>query len=270
MDILHSKKEKLEQILKSYGKVAVAFSAGVDSTFLLKVAHDVLGDNAVAVTVNLASSPDREQSDAEKFCRENSIRQIKVTVDEFSIDGFKENPKDRCYICKKALFSQIISEAEKLGISTIVEGSNKDDEGDYRPGMVAIAELSVKSPLREAELTKNEIRLLSKELNLSTWDKPSFACLSTRIPYGEEITPQKLSAIEKAEQKLFDLGFNQFRVRVHGSIARIEIEKSDFEKFMKPEISENVSQYFHSLGFTYVSLDLDGYKTGSLNKTIKV
>ena len=268
MDLLHEKTQRLENYLKELGGVAVAFSSGVDSTFLLKTAHDVLGERAIAVTARSCSFPARELNEARAFCEAQKIEHIIVDSEELSIEGFAQNPKNRCYLCKRELFSKIINIAKEHGISYIAEGSNTDDNGDYRPGLTAVAELGVKSPLREAELSKAEIRELSKEMGLPTWDKQSFACLSSRFVYGETITEEKLSMVDKAEQKLLDLGFHQVRVRIHGNIARIEIDRSQLAEIVKPEIAQPLAEYLHELGFLYVSLDLDGYKTGSMNKTL--
>ena len=268
MDALHEKKQHLEAFLKGLGSVVVAFSSGVDSTFLLKVAHDVLGEKAIAVTARSCSFPVRELNESKAFCKAEGIEHIIVESEELSIEGFSQNPKNRCYLCKHELFTKIRRIAEERGIPYVAEGSNMDDNGDYRPGLIAVAELEVKSPLREAGLTKAEIRQLSKEMGLPTWDKQSFACLSSRFVYGETITEEKLSMVDRAEQKLLDLGFHQVRVRIHGNIARIEIDRSEFEKIIRPEIADPLNQYFHELGFLYVTLDLGGYQMGSMNKTL--
>lgn len=271
MDALHEKKQKLVAYLQKLGSVAVAFSSGVDSTFLLKTAHDVLGEKAVAVTARSCSFPERELNEAKAFCKEQGIEHIIVDSEELSIEGFSKNPKNRCYLCKRELFTKIQNIAQESGISYVCEGSNMDDNGDYRPGLIAVAELDVKSPLREAELNKEEIRQLSKEMGLSTWDKQSFACLSSRFVYGETITEEKLAMVDKAEQRLLDLGFHQVRVRIHdnhGNIARIEIDRSEFERIIRPEISEPLCEYLYELGFLYVTLDLGGYQMGSMNKTL--
>lgn len=268
MDILHEKKQHLESYLRQLGSVVIAFSSGVDSTFLLKTAHDVLGEKAVAVTARSCSFPVRELNEAKAFCEAEGIEHIIVESEELSIEGFSQNPKNRCYLCKHELFTKIRRIAEERGIPYIAEGSNTDDNGDYRPGLIAVAELEVKSPLREAQLSKEEIRQLSKEMGLPTWDKQSFACLSSRFVYGETITEEKLSMVDRAEQRLLDLGFHQVRVRIHGNIARIEIDRSEFEKIIRPEIAGPLNEYLHELGFLYVTLDLGGYQMGSMNKTL--
>ena len=268
MDTLHEKKQFLENYLRDLGSVAVAFSSGVDSTFLLKVAHEVLGDKVIAVTARSCSFPVRELNEAKEFCKAEEIEHIIVESEELDIDGFRQNPKNRCYLCKHELFTKIKNIAKEHGILHVAEGSNTDDNGDYRPGLIAVAELGVLSPLREAKLNKEEIRKLSKEMNLPTYNKQSFACLSSRFVYGETISEEKLMMVDKAEQMLLDLGFHQVRVRIHGKIARIEIDRSEFEKIIKPEVSQPLSKRLHELGFTYVSLDLDGYMMGSMNKTL--
>ena len=270
MDALHEKKSHLENYLKSLGGVAVAFSSGVDSTFLLKTAHEVLGDKVIAVTARSCSFPKRELDEAKAFCDRERIKHIIVESEELSIDGFSQNPKNRCYLCKRELFTKIIAIANERGIQHVAEGSNMDDNGDYRPGLIAVAELEVKSPLREAGLTKAEIRELSKEMGLPTWDKQSFACLSSRFVYGETITEEKLSMVDKAEQRLLDLGFHQVRVRIHGNIARIEIDPAEFGKIVAPDVAKSLSDYLYKLGFLYVTLDLGGYKMGSMNKTLDI
>lgn len=268
MDELHRKKAALEEYLRSLGKVAVAFSSGVDSTLLLKIAHDTLGDRAIAVTAAAGSFPAREQKESEDFCKTEGIRQIIVHADVMAIEGFRDNPPDRCYLCKKEIFGRLLAAAREAGGFYVVEGSNKDDESDYRPGLKAIAELSVKSPFRELGLTKAEIRELSKELGLPTWRKQSFACLATRFVYGEPITEERLKMVDLAEQRLLNLGFTQVRVRIHGNMARIEIPTSDFPRILEPGTAASLNAYFRELGFLYTSLDLGGYVMGSMNKPI--
>ena len=269
---LQEKKERLQEILRSYGKVAIAYSSGVDSTFLLKVAHDTLGDNAIAITVKSHLVPAAEMDEAEAFCKRENIHHQFILHDEMSVPGFAENPPNRCYICKRQIFSSI--QATVRDEFVICEGSNKDDEGDYRPGMKAIAELSVKSPLREAGLSKSEIRELSRELNLPTASKPSFACLASRIPYGERITRQKLQLVETAEKFLQDLGFVQYRVRCRESspttalTASIELLPEQFDLFKKNQ--ELIIQTLKNFGFAEVLLDEKGYRTGSLNEALGI
>lgn len=269
MDDLQQKLEKLKSYFKELGSVAVAFSGGVDSTFMLAVAASVLSqDKVLAVTVVSDFIPEREKSEATNFCVQRKIKHITLPVDVLKIDGVAQNPKNRCYPCKYALFTEIKKIADGNGIKYVCEGSNVDDMSDYRPGMKAIAELGIKSPLRYAEMTKQNIRDLSKEMNLPTWDKPSFACLASRFAYGEEITTEKLKRVEKAEQFLADLGFNQFRVRLHGEMARIEVLPDDFSKIIT--LKDKIHAKLKNLGFSYVTLDLCGYRTGSMNETILI
>lgn len=262
---LQQKKEKLLSYLKSLGSVAVAYSGGVDSSLLLRCAHDVLGDHAVAVTATSATYPERELKEAQAFTREYGIKHRIIVSEELDIEGFQNNPPDRCYLCKNELFGKIRKIADEEGLTHMAEGSNMDDLGDYRPGLKAAAELGAVSPLRAAGLTKEEIRTLSKEMGLKTWNKPSFACLSSRVPYGQQITREKLAVIDHAEQFLMDLGFRQVRVRHHGDIARIEVAAADMPKMLADGNAEKVYSKMRELGFVYAALDLKGYRTGSMN-----
>ncbi|MBR6734566.1 MAG: ATP-dependent sacrificial sulfur transferase LarE [Kiritimatiellae bacterium] len=265
---LGEKMTRLRSALRGMGSAVVAFSSGVDSTFLLRVAHEELGDRAVAVTVRSCTFPRRELDEAMAFCRLEGIRHEVVDTSELDIPGFAENPPDRCYLCKKSIFGKIMAFAEANGFAAVLEGSNKDDDGDYRPGMRAIMELGVKSPLHDAGLTKAEIRALSRELGLPTAEKPSFACLASRFPYGERITAAGLERVERAEQWLRDsgLGLTQLRVRSHGDLARIEVPPGDIPRVAAR--ADEVAAAFKRFGFAYATLDLQGYRTGSLNETL--
>jgi len=249
------------------GSVAIGFSGGVDSSFLLKVATDVLGDKALAITVNSMLHPKRELSDALQFVKQVNAHHIVIDVDVNEIDDVKENPENRCYFCKKHIFSKIKDAVNQEKISYVLDASNYDDLEDYRPGMKALERLHVVSPLVDVKMGKNEIRELSKQMNLDTWDKPSFACLASRFPYGIKITKSKLMQVEKAESFLFSLGIKQLRVRYHEDIARIEVLQDDFQTILKH--AEEITKYFKELGFKYVTLDIQGYRTGSLNEVLR-
>lgn len=265
---LEQKYQELLTYIRSLGKAAVAFSGGVDSTFLLNAAKEALGDQVLALTCAATFVPGREQTEAEAYCRELGISQIIFETDARTIPGFSENPKNRCYLCKKALFGRFLNIAKEQGCEALLEGSNVDDEGDYRPGIAAIRELGVISPLKVCGFTKMEIRQMSQKLGLPTWNKPSFACLASRFPYGETITAEKLKMVEKGEDLLFGLGFSQFRVRIHGSLARLELLPEEFGRLLEEEVRTRVYTEFKSFGFTYVALDIYGYRTGSMNETI--
>ena len=263
-----AKLERLRERLRVIGGAVVAFSSGVDSTFLLRVAHEELGDRVVAATARSHSFPNRELDEATAFCRAEGVRHVVIDSEELDIPGFAGNPPDRCYHCKKELFSKLLAFARDNGLAAVLEGSNIDDDGDYRPGRRAIRELGIVSPLHEAGLTKTEIRALSRKMGLPTSDKPSFACLASRFPYGERITVRGLERVEKAEQWLLDAGWGltQLRVRSHGDLARIEVPPADIPRLAAraPEIAAA----FKDLGFAYVTLDLLGYRTGSMNEIL--
>lgn len=263
------KLDKLKNFLKDLGSAVIGFSGGVDSSFLLKVAHDVLGSNVLAVTAVSEVISARELQEAEKFAQMIGVEHIKVKTNELAIEEFARGVKDRCYYCKKLRFSEMMNLAKEKGYKYVLDGSNVDDIGDYRPGMRAVSELGVVSPLKEVGMTKEDIRFLSKDLNLPTWNKPSFACLASRIPYDEPITAEKLHMVEQAENYLADLGFTQYRVRHHGEIARIEVAPEERSKFFSEKIMDNISDKFKALGFIYVTLELSGYKMGSMNEILK-
>lgn len=263
---LKDKWENLIEHLKGYDKVAIAFSGGVDSSFLLKAAAFAIGkENVIAVTADSAFVPSKELEEAKAITKDLEIEHIILAMDVLSIEAIKKNPRDRCYICKKNVFTQIIHTANNEGISAIFDGSNLDDDLDFRPGKKALDELKVQSPLKECGLTKNDIRELSKELGLPTWEKPSMACLASRIPYDDAITKEKLAMIEKAEDYISDLGFTQFRVRYHNGIARLELIPEEMPRIFDIKLMKQIHDDLKSFGFTFVAMDLSGYRMGNLN-----
>ena len=250
------------------GSLAIAFSGGVDSTFLLGVAHLVLGNNALAITATSSTYPERELKEAIAYAKSIGAEHIIIRSEELDIQGFAENPQNRCYHCKRELFSKVVQIAHERSIAYVADGSNADDTNDFRPGMIAMRELGAVSPLMDAGLTKQEIRDYSKAMGLPTWDKPSFACLSSRIPYGERITVEKLAMIDSAETALLNMGFRQVRVRHHGNIARIEVGMEERQKFFAPGTMDGIDKALRVIGYAYVTLDLRGYRTGSMNEVL--
>ncbi len=257
---------ELKKIISRYGSLLVAYSGGVDSTFLLRTAKDVLGDNVLAVSALSETYVKEEFELAEKIAKEMGVRHLSVESSEVDIPQFRDNPPDRCYYCKYELFSLLKNIAEKEGIDFVADGTNYNDiKNDHRPGMKAAKELGIVSPLCEAKMNKEDIRYLSKKLGLETWDKPEMACLSSRFPYGTDITREKLTVIDEAERFLRGLGFNQLRVRHHGETARIELEEDALKRFLDDNLRKSVVEKLKSLGFKYVALDLEGYRRGSMN-----
>ena len=260
MDLLQTKENSLISILQSYSSLAVAFSGGVDSSLLLELAHEVLGDNALALTACMTGLPARELAQAQAFCSQRNIRHLLVDFDEFAVAGFAANPPHRCYLCKHALLTALLTCTAEQGIAALAEGSNLDDEDDYRPGKAAIEELGVASPFVLAGLNKADIRALSKKRGLPTWNKPPCACLSTRLPYDTPLTKDLLKRIDKAEEQLLNLGAKQVRVRVHQDLARIELDAESIPLFMELPLRERTISELQALGFTQITLDLQGYR----------
>ena len=267
-DTEREKTDKLKSIISGFHSLAVGFSGGVDSSFLLMVAHEVLKDKVIAVTAYNASIPERELREAKEFCEEHGIRHVICKVDSLKDENFRHNAPDRCYYCKYGIFTEIKKIAKENGLEYVAEGSNMDDMGDYRPGLKAVDELQVRFPLREAGLYKAEIRAISKAMGLPTWSKPAYACLASRFVYGEEITEDKLHMVDRAEQFLIEHGFPEERVRVHGNLARIEVPQKDIPRLASEEFRKAVYEEFKKIGFLFVSLDMKGYTTGSMNATI--
>lgn len=271
MQELAYKRDKLMAILGGYPNLAVGFSGGVDSTLLLRAAREALGkERVLAITAAGIMCPQWEREQARALAAKMDVRQVEIPIDPMAIKGFRENTQERCYHCKRALFGKIVETAAAQGFRLLADGANADDLGDYRPGMRAVKELGIVSPLLEAGLTKADIRELSRQYGLSTAEKPSYACLASRIPYGTPITAEALLQVERAENFLMDRGFVQMRVRHHGEVARIEVPQAEIGRFLDEELREAVTDYFKEVGFRYVALDLQGFRAGSMNEGLKL
>ena len=265
---IQNKKEKLISIIEKYDNLIVAFSGGVDSTFLLGVAREVLKDNVVAVTARSPVHPERETEFTKKFAKSSGIKHIMMQSREMSQENFVANTKDKCYLCKKLLAEDLLKLASEMGIKHVAHGANMDDMDDFRPGLKAAREMGIEAPLVDASLTKKDIRFLSKEMDLVTWDKPSMACLASRIPYGTPITDEALNKIDRAEQFILGLGFISCRVRYHKEVARIEVSPEDFKKTFDDKIRTVIINKLKDIGFLYISLDMEGYIQGSMNRSL--
>jgi uncharacterized protein len=266
---ISSKVKSLEKILADMHSVLVAYSGGTDSTFLLNVSVNVLGKRAIAVTASSEIYTLKELHESVKTAAKIGAKHIVVHTKELDDSNFVSNTPDRCYYCKKELFTRLVELAKKNRLNYVIDGTNCDDERDFRPGMRAVAEFSVRSPLREAGFTKEEIRALSKEMHLPTWDKPPLPCLATRFPYGTQITREKIIRVASAEEFLAGFGIRQLRVRDHGNIARIEVPRVDMPLFLDVKIAKQIMEKFKALGYTYVTLDLHGYRMGSMNEPLR-
>jgi len=265
---MQEKLKALKSIINKYPSAIIAFSGGVDSTFLASVAGEVLGKKVLLITASSSTYPKSEQCEAEKLASELGLPHRVIVSEETEIEGFADNPPERCYYCKRELFSKITAIAKQEGFAVVFDGSNADDLRDYRPGRKAVAELSVVSPLCEAKLTKQDIRALSKERGLKTADKPSYACLASRFPYGEKITIPKLDRVGQAEEGMRKLGLRQFRVRSHQDVARIEVAAAELENAWNKRSA--ISAACKKAGFIFVAMDVDGYRTGAMNETLTV
>ncbi len=267
-EVIEQKYADLEQQLKAYEKAVVAFSAGTDSALLLYAAKSILKDQVIAVTSHPLFFPEEEISAAAEFCRQYNIRHIICSQDTAAIEQLRYNPQDRCYICKKSFYSEICRIAREKGIQYVLDGSIVDDDNDYRPSRKALRELDIKTPLYYAGFSKEEVRSLSKELGLPTWNKHSMACYATRFPYGTLITQESLRAVKEGEKYLLSLGFSMARVRHHDSLVRLELLHNEIGKLLQNDLLTKVDAFFHELGYQYVTVDLKGYAAGSMNLDI--
>lgn len=264
---LETKRQSLYRILEELGGCVIGFSGGVDSTYLFAAAAEVLGDRVLAVTASSETYPERERREAEELAARIGGRHRLIVSEELDVPGFAENPKNRCYFCKKELFGKLREVADAEGLPHVLDGSNADDRGDYRPGRQAAKELGVRSPLDEAYLTKDDIRELSRQMNLPTWDKPAFACLSSRFPYGTKITRENVTQVGRAEEGLRELGLRVLRVRHHGDVARLEVGPDEFDRLVNG-LREKAVRIVKEAGYAYVALDLQGYRTGAMNEVL--
>jgi len=265
---LTSKRERLISILKGYGSLLIAYSGGVDSTFLLAVAHEALKKNLVAITAKSPLHPVMENQDAKAFAQELGVKHMLVKSREMNLPDFTANTKERCYLCKKYLFIDLLKIARDKNIEYVAHGANLDDLEDFRPGFDAAREMKITAPMVNAGLTKNDIRTLSKQMNLKTWNKPPMSCLATRIPYGTQITTEKLEMIEQAEQVILGFGFNACRVRLHAKVARIEVDSADIERILEQGVRSSIVGKLREIGFSHVAVDLEGYRQGSMNRDV--
>ena len=269
-DSARSKKERLVRQLHDIDSLIIAFSGGVDSSLLLAVAHETLGGGAVAATATSEIYPAKEKDEALRFSRGRGIEHLVFRSHETSLPAFVHNGPDRCYHCKMSLFQKLIEIAAERGIKHVAHGANMDDLEDYRPGLRAAAEMGIMAPLLDAGLKKQEIRFLSRQIGLDIWDKPAMACLATRIPYGNPITVEKLRMIEEAEAFLLERGFRQCRVRHHGSVARIEVESQELKMMTRHDLTIAIVHKFRDIGFCHISVDLEGYVSGSMNRALEI